>query len=700
MGEIVYYDANPTVRDLLARKFTKYGLHVSLVPSLKQCEEVLKKCRKPLIFIADLSRHPDYLPMLQAIVPRYIDAPERCILTSIKPRELAPFLLPNLEDNFFTHVVERPFKTEEFMNFFDDVAKLCPNTTCFVHDQHVSCVNSSVEQITGQNSFVVVDDALASEVDEIFKTTTGNSTSGSNTQSRPQNRMNQRDARPLSKNSRLREAPVRDTVSPVRDTVSPVRDTISPVRDTVSPVRDAASFDNRRNQPQRIRHVVPGRDMPAPNRDMPVLGRNTALPKRDVASKGGLPNPIAQKTISPKAMPGSGTTNPQYGRDNELPPQIPQSKIYEDEDEVSDMTQAIMPEDLSKAGMLFNDSMTTDNQVLPSGNVSKSSLDAAGISAMRGFKLSKREPPVPKLMTVASTFEAPMSDAENAFGDHTPSGSKEEEEIEGSSTMFFTMPPEAFSMPQNDSANNIGYVESSIVPDEVTVHYAFDIPWIISILRMSLVRQKRYTVVCSKDSQDQIVILIASGRVEWIERIRKGVLPDVHAFLETLPPEIVPRQKITSWLKKKASVREIFNAPEFIPLASAVSQMITRQMPDILRYFDGCPADVLANIPAKWAALGVDRPCIDFKFPHILFDFLRTDAESVLTPECFPYARFGARQFRTPLNADIALNVEEKELLLRIQMPKTIAELKANGQKHVSDILYRLVGFEFADIVY
>ncbi|MBQ9395309.1 MAG: hypothetical protein IJU23_07300 [Proteobacteria bacterium] len=688
MGEIVYYDANPTVRDLMASKFARYGMQVCIVQSLKQCEEVFQKCRKPLIFIADLSRHPDYLPMLQTLVPRYIDAPGRCILTSVNPRELAPYLLPNLDDNFFSHVVERPFKTEEFMNFFDDVAKLCPNTTCFVHDKQVSCVNSSVEQITGQNSFIAIDDALASEVEDIFKTTATDSTSGNNTPSRFQNRMGKRDSRPMSAGSRMQETPPRETVSPLRE----------------------ASYDNRRNQPQRLRPILAGRELPPSNRELPpsnrdIPGRGNAVPNRDISPAGLPPKSISSTGLSPKGISPIGRDVPpisrQYGRDSDSQEKLRRGKPYADEPEIVDMTQAILPEDLRNGNALFHEDMTTDNKVLSSENVSKSALDAAGISAMRGFKLSKKEPPVPKMMTIASTFEAPMTAEENSFGSSL-SANAGEDELEGSSTMFFTMPPEAFSMPKNENLpgeSAFNGIESSIVADEVNVHYAFDIPWLISILRMSLVRQKRYTVVCSKDAQDQIVILIAFGRVEWIERIRNGVLPDVHAFVEMLPQDIVPRHKLTVMMKKKSSMREIFSAPGFMPLESAVSQMITRQMPDILRYFDGCPADVFDNIPAKWAPIGVDRPCLDFKFPCILFDFLRADAESVLTPECFPNSRFGARQFRTPLNADISLTAEETDILNYIRTPRTIAELKAAGKKHVSDILYRLVGFEFADIV-
>lgn len=671
MAEIVYYDDNPTVRHLMARKFTKYGLSVSIVPALEQCEEVFKNCRKPVIFIADLSRHPDYLPILQRVVPRYIDDSARCILTSLKPRELAPYLLPKLEENFFSHVVERPFKTQEFMNFFDDVARLCPNTTCFVHDQPVSCVNSSVEQITGQNSFVAVDENLISEVEEIFKSTSfqTESISGAINASlmRQQSRMNSRDSRPTAAGARLRDIP--------------------------------ASCDGRRNQPQRLHSIVSNREMSALNRKTPPSNREQSASNREIPAQGRN-NSSMNRDISSniRDIPSFGRS---IGRESELTGQENDqiAKSFDKESIVPDMTQAIvLPPGSDSAESL---DLTTDNEILTSGRNSKNALDAAGISAMRGFKSVKKKPPAPKMMTIASTFESPMTDAENSFDNSLRNGEMADE-IEEGSTIFFSTPSESFANPKNNSVSNDGAVEgieSSIVEDETQVHYAFDIPWLISMLKMSFVRQKRFTIVCSKNTQDQIVILIAFGRVEWIERVRKGTLPDINAFLDLLPQDLLPRHKISALIKNKVSMRDVFNDPEIMPLSIAVSQMISRQMPDILRYFDGCPTDIFANIPIKWASLGVDRPCIDFNFSSVLFDFLRSDAESVLTPECFPHSRFGARPFRTPLNADISLNAEEMDILQSIRKPMSVAELKASGKKHVSDILYRLVGFEFADIV-
>jgi hypothetical protein len=150
MSEIVYYDANATVRALMTRELANYGLKVVELPTLEQCEDIFSRCTHPVIFIVDMSRQPEMLPRLQAVVPKYIRDPERCILTSVTPTALARYLPQKIDDCFFKHVVERPFKRLDFIQFFENIAHPYLKDAQFRPEPTRSTMNSSVSQITGQ----------------------------------------------------------------------------------------------------------------------------------------------------------------------------------------------------------------------------------------------------------------------------------------------------------------------------------------------------------------------------------------------------------------------------------------------------------------------------------------------------------------------------------------------------------------------
>ena len=150
MSEIVYYDANATVRALMTRELANYGLKVVELPTLEQCEDIFSQCTHPVIFIVDMSRQPEMLPRLQAVVPKYIRDPERCILTSVTPTALARYLPQKIDDCFFKHVVERPFKRLDFIQFFENIAHPYLKDAQFRPEPTRSTMNSSVSQITGQ----------------------------------------------------------------------------------------------------------------------------------------------------------------------------------------------------------------------------------------------------------------------------------------------------------------------------------------------------------------------------------------------------------------------------------------------------------------------------------------------------------------------------------------------------------------------
>ena len=153
MGEIIYFDANDTVRQMMVKQLKTYGLDVVEPRSLDKCEEVLKRCSNPVVIILDLTRQPELLPSLQTIIPQYLNDPERCILTTTAPTSLAQYLTRDVSSCFFKHVVERPFKRLDFIRFVEGIVKpfmVVPELKSR-EPGGVSVLNSSVSQIVGED---------------------------------------------------------------------------------------------------------------------------------------------------------------------------------------------------------------------------------------------------------------------------------------------------------------------------------------------------------------------------------------------------------------------------------------------------------------------------------------------------------------------------------------------------------------------
>ena len=85
MSEIVFHDANASVRTLISRYLKRYGFDIVELSDLSNCEETLKSCKDPQVLIVDMSRQPEMLPVLQSYVPKYIPISDRCILTTVQP---------------------------------------------------------------------------------------------------------------------------------------------------------------------------------------------------------------------------------------------------------------------------------------------------------------------------------------------------------------------------------------------------------------------------------------------------------------------------------------------------------------------------------------------------------------------------------------------------------------------------------------
>ncbi len=166
MRDVLLYDANPSVRELLASKLKKLQLNVIELAKLEDTEDALMMAKDPFILILDMSRDPGYLPSLQKFVGRYIPETTHCILTSVTPTALAHYLPYDLSTCFFSHVVERPFRMREFIVLIDS---LCAASAKLQSVSTFPVINSSVEQITGNIAVETHDPVEEQRVDELVE---------------------------------------------------------------------------------------------------------------------------------------------------------------------------------------------------------------------------------------------------------------------------------------------------------------------------------------------------------------------------------------------------------------------------------------------------------------------------------------------------------------------------------------------------
>ncbi len=171
LGEIVYFDANATIREMMVSQLKTYGFEVIEVHRLSQCEAVLQRCNNPIILILDMTRQPDFLLQLQQFVPKYLNDPNRCILTTTKPTALAHYLPEDINACFFKHVIERPFKRMDFIRFLEDIIqpyRMVPELKAR-EVASISMMNSSISQIIDSESVSVPDpvaESFAASIDK------------------------------------------------------------------------------------------------------------------------------------------------------------------------------------------------------------------------------------------------------------------------------------------------------------------------------------------------------------------------------------------------------------------------------------------------------------------------------------------------------------------------------------------------------
>ena len=469
MSEIVYYDENPTVRDLMVKTLSMFGIDIVIMPSMNQCEETLRKCENPIALIVDLSRYPEKLPRLQAIVPNYIANPEQCILTSTRLNSLARYLPEQIEECFFKHVVQRPFKRIDFAKFVENIIQAyIPADKKHEQSQSLSfsVLNSSVSQITGQVTVGPFDEQLRKQVDNIINSS-----------------------------------------------------------------------------------------------------RSVSLSKVEYMAR--------EKSEIKRSLSGS--------------------------------TPAVEEKDMEFA---------SDHHI--------PGLKESVISSPSNLSLIRN---LPQSTVVMGT------------------------------TQF------------------------------------------LDILKKTAIYNSRQTLVCRETSQTHVII-VEAGRVQWFESLQYETIPDENQFFVNTPyANILPAQEILRLMRQNLSMSAAISALQLDDLSIELCERIMQEAIPHIYALEGRMVDIYRDVPSPWDALMKKRPIQGIDVIPMLFDLCRKNEDTVIVPEIFRFANFVMRPYRTPINRTIQLTQEESELLIAIQTPRTISDLRRSRTKGTADLLYRLVIFEFADLV-
>ncbi|MBQ8035456.1 MAG: hypothetical protein IJ268_00530 [Proteobacteria bacterium] len=629
MSEIVLYDANPTVRDILAEHFATYGLSLVDLPALDRCEYILQNCSHPAVIVLDMSRQPECLPYLQSVIPKYINAPERCILTSTQPTALAPYMPSSPDQYFFKHVVERPFKRSEFFSFFESILR--PYIASSKSIQLIMprlCVNSSLSQITDQTTSQPIDESLRKEVDIIVSSTSN--------------------------------AVILEDIAKASSPAAPSH-----------PQRPARASDNQ------VRHES----------SSPKLGRDSSVPRFQRESSA--PKPVSAQpklpTVAPPKLPklqtlqnGSLTSLPSTSRTTTSSPDHP--------------------------------GLPSRNALPATSRPTASATELPGITARPAppGRLPPRLPSlaVPKLSKPVQPIAGPALDSSDEDCTHFM-----QNDMAQTDNVAALSP----ALPKEHSEDDFQFDEENATqlatpalnlsaqpfplgpPDSPDAQVKFSLYWLLDTLKQSLIHGAQYTLVW-RDAQDIWVAFIDCGKFKWFEKLSDGHIPDASEYLQSQPHSAsLPISELVASAERNRSLAQAFASLSLNMQAFDLSQNAIFSHFEQIRTLENKPVELYHIMPPSFLPLLQNRPVQPIDIFPTFFDLLRATADQCLPPELFNLTRFVRRAFRTHINASIQLSPEESDILLALHTPMNIPDLKRTGKRHVSDILYRLVLFEFVD---
>ena len=684
MTTIIYYDANRTVRQLISQALRARSYTVVEIESLDDYRSAIDDNADVEAIILDMSRHPDRLPVLQNELPNLFNRPDRCIITIGRSNDLTPYLPESPEACFFKHVVERPFKKNEFVDFIASlignshkkrhIETIDPNATCELSADALARSNSKNDSIPSDLAMPSLpqpqssDRDISSDITHLKKIDI--------------DKPNIDEPLPASSSTDLEVNDATTSEPPTLVTAPSIPALPKQKQFHVLPSDPANRKENRMSRIGRSRSAQPhARDAyraMRPDIEYPSPHgsehHEAELDKRETKDTCNVEN-------------AAKLPHPQNDGDRQSDEPIVEASALREVDEnlkkgISIQAQILTHIDARKAPKLprpicplpppFRLGRSTD-PLAATLAASVPNDDSASDSATRHDETEKIVPRKPAFLASRAPAEPPLPMFRSGIPQFAPT-------IEPTSSNNLTLPSSCADIP-------------------VDIRTSFQTLWFVRLLCESVLSKSRFTLVAN-GGQTRHVLFVEAGRAFWFESFIAGHIPSINEYLSSITDATIPVESIKNHVRaNRCALSQAFKSLKLEDVAAQLCRSRIRSGIDgIFTQWSALTFEVYEGIPEPYAAVIRLRPCKFISLPPIIFEKLRDNEDAIIAPRAFSDLRFVMRAFRSPLNARIQLTPEELDFLATIQSPKTLQQIKQLGKKHARDTLYRLWLFQFIDL--
>ena len=702
MTTIIYYDANRTVRQWISQALRARSYTVVEIESLDDYRSAIDDNADVEAIILDMSRHPDRLPVLQNELPNLFNRPDRCIITIGRSNDLTPYLPESPEACFFKHVVERPFKKNEFVDFIASlignshkkrhIETIDPNATCELSADALARSNSKNDSIPSDLAMPSLtqpqssDRDISSDITHLKKIDI--------------DKPNIDEPLPASSSTDLEVNDATTSEPPTLVTAPSIPALPKQKQFHVLPSDPANRKENRMSRIGRSRSAQPhARDAyraMRPDIEYPSPHgsehHEAELDKRETKDTCNVENaaklPPSQNDGDRQNVENAAKLpHPQNDGDRQSDEPIVEASALREVDEnlkkgISIQAQILTHIDARKAPKLprpicplpppFRLGRSTD-PLAATLAASVPNDDSASDSATRHDETEKIVPRKPAFLASQAPAEPPLPMFRSGIPQFAPT-------IEPTSSNNLTLPSSCADIP-------------------VDIRTSFQTLWFVRLLCESVLSKSRFTLVAN-GGQTRHVLFVEAGRAFWFESFIAGHIPSINEYLSSITDATIPVESIKNHVRaNRCALSQAFKSLKLEDVAAQLCRSRIRSGIDgIFTQWSALTFEVYEGIPEPYAAVIRLRPCKFISLPPIIFEKLRDNEDTIIAPRAFSDLRFVMRAFRSPLNARIQLTPEELDFLATIQSPKTLQQIKQLGKKHARDTLYRLWLFQFIDL--
>ena len=702
MTTIIYYDANRTVRQLISQALRARSYTVVEIESLDDYRSAIDDNADVEAIILDMSRHPDRLPVLQNELPNLFNRPDRCIITIGRSNDLTPYLPESPEACFFKHVVERPFKKNEFVDFIASlignshkkrhIETIDPNATCELSADALARSNSKNDSIPSDLAMPSLpqpqssDRDISSDITHLKKIDI--------------DKPNIDEPLPASSSTDLEVNDATTSEPPTLVTAPSIPALPKQKQFHVLPSDPANRKENRMSRIGRSRSAQPhARDAyraMRPDIEYPSPHgsehHEAELDKRETKDTCNVENaaklPPSQNDGDRQNVENAAKLpHPQNDGDRQSDEPIVEASALREVDEnlkkgISIQAQILTHSDARKAPKLprpicplpppFRLGRSTD-PLAATLAASVPNDDSASDSATRHDETEKIVPRKPAFLASQAPAEPPLPMFRSGIPQFAPT-------IEPTSSNNLTLPSSCADIP-------------------VDIRTSFQTLWFVRLLCESVLSKSRFTLVAN-GGQTRHVLFVEAGRAFWFESFIAGHIASINEYLSSITDATIPVESIKNHVRaNRCALSQAFKSLKLEDVAAQLCRSRIRSGIDgIFTQWSALTFEVYEGIPEPYAAVIRLRPCKFISLPPIIFEKLRDNEDTIIAPRAFSDLRFVMRAFRSPLNARIQLTPEELDFLATIQSPKTLQQIKQLGKKHARDTLYRLWLFQFIDL--